>query len=1019
MRDHDLPALLRSAAADLGGGRSLADALAIAALAAERRLGVWKAALARPDELSGGIRALRDAAESALDPSVADDAPPSGVRADALRWLTDAMRARAVRLPSEILMPAEFYRSLAAADDTGCLAFSPAAGQLDAAAHLVRGCVVEMDAGEGKSLAAALAAAVLAASGRRVHVLTANDYLAARDCERHAPLLESLGLRVGLIIANMDADERRHQYAREIVFATAREIGFDYLRDGIARSFAERVSPAFDVAIADEADHLLVDQARVPLIISGEPSPETAVGEDAQSAALWMMDAQANVLDRLYAQIADKSANERRALATILLGGGLSARLESELERRGESARDALADILRMNDREDGRALERDLFFAIEPAAPPSLRLTERGWDEALRRIERADAAFEVVQTLRARAVHRADEDYVVDEEGVTLVDALDGRPLHSHRYMDGLHEALEAKEGAPPSGRTPPTAMTTVRALMSRYRAVCGLTGTATEAAPVFERDYGARTARVPPAAPSRRVDFPPVVFYDRAARDRALADEAEKWRLIGRPVLLSVANPRESAALSRALTERGIPHRALDAANAGDETGVVESAGRFGAVTVAAGMAGRGTDIIPAPDASARVIAACADLARAERGDTVFRCATRGEALALAAGLRERLGVVGMGGLDEAGSPPKPRGGAAHPHPNLLPSREKGSVARDSFLVSVDTPPLRKDDEVEVIVRRREKSARAASVRRVEFGLGLIVVIASVPASARVERQIRGRAARQGEFGAAKMILRVNDPAIAFSRHQRRLMDMKTPDADFASGAEVGRVLRRVQDEAEAAHRAAASVAAEFAAVIESESRAHRAAREEMMDGRMPFARLDALIAAWAARATDGLNDARTDYETRFDRVEDALRDGWGIDAAPLYGESPAAVRRALRDAAARRALALRDDAGARRFGRLLAESRLEIADAFFPARLAELQDAALSAMIGTLSLRDAAAHLAEQSRASRAAFWDAVDDALMRELLSADGGDSAPLETDSRAEVERLPPELSALL
>ena len=986
MRDHDLPARLRAAADEIGDGRSLSDALAIAALAAERRLGVWKAALARPDELSGGIRALRDAAERALDPSVADAAPPSGVRPDALRWLVDAMRALAVRLPSEILMPAEFYRSLAAADDAGCLAFSPTAGQLDAAAHLVRGCVVEMDAGEGKSLAAALAAAVLAAAGRRVHVLTANDYLAARDCERHAPILESLGIRVGLIIANMDADERRHQYAREIVFAAAREIGFDYLRDGIARSFAERVSPAFDVAIADEADHLLVDQARVPLIISGAPSPETAVGEDAQSAALWMMDAQANVLDRLYAQIADKSANERRALATILLGGGLSARLEAELERRGKSARDALADVLRMNDREDGRALERDLFFAIEPAAPPSLRLTERGWDEALRRIERADAAFEVVQTLRARAVHRANEDYVVDDDGVTLVDALDGRPLYSHRYMDGLHEALEAKEGAPPSGRTPPTAMTTVRALMSHYRAVCGLTGTATEAASVFERDYGARTVRVPPAAPSRRVDFPPAVFFDRAARDRALVEEAEKWRLIGRPVLLTVANPRESAEMSRALTERGIPHRALDAANAGDETGVVESAGRFGAVTVAAGMAGRGTDIIPAPDANARVIAACADLARAERGDTVFRCATRGEALALAAGLRGRLGFI----------------------------------ARDSRLVSVDISPLGKDGEAEVIVRGHENSARgAASVRRVEFGLGLIVVMASVPASARVERQIRGRAARQGEFGASKMILRVNDPAIAFSRHQRRLMDVKPPDADFASGAEVARVLRRVQDEAEAAHRAAASAAAEFAAVIESESRAHRAAREEMMDGRMTFARLDDLIAAWAERATDGLNDVRTDYETRFDRVEDALRDGWGIDAAPLYGESPAAVRRALRDAAARRALALRDDAGARRFGRLLAESRLEIADAFFPARLAELQDAALSAMIGTLLLRDAAAHLAEQSRASRAAFWDAVDDALMRELLSADGVDSAPLATDSRADVERLPPELSALL
>ena len=981
MRDHDLPIRLRSAAGNLGDGRSLADALAIAALAAERRLGVWKAALARPDELSGRIRALRERADRILDPS-SDAAPPSDGLPDALGWLLDAMRALAARLPAEILMPAEFYRSLAAADDAGCLDFAPDSGQLDAAAHLVQGRIVEMDAGEGKSLAAALAAAVLAASGRRVHVLTANDYLAARDCERHAPILESLGIRVGLIIANMDADERRYQYTRQIVFATAREIGFDYLRDGAARRFAERVNPVFDVAIADEADHLLVDQARVPLIISGELSRETAVGEDALSAALWMMDAQTSVLDRLYAQIPDASPDvRRRALASILLGGGLSARLEAELERVGASARDALADLLRMNDREDGRPLERDLFFAVEPVAPPSLRLTERGWDEALRRVGRADAAFEVVQTLRARVIHQADEDYVADEEGVTLVDALDGRPLYSHRYMDGLHEALEAKEGAAARGRTPPRGMTTVRALMSRYRAVCGLTGTAMEAAPVFERDYGARTVRVPPAAPSRRADFPPAAFYDRAARDRALVEEAEKWRLIGRPVLLTVASPRESAELSRALSERGIPHRALDAANAGEEIDVVESAGRFGAVTVAAGMAGRGTDIIPARGVSARVLAACADLARAERGDTVFACATREEASALESALRERLADVCVRVRETVGD---------------------GGIA------------------AEVAVRRRGESALAApSVRRVEFGLGLIVVMASVPASARVERQIRGRAARRGEFGAAKMILRVNDPAIAFSRQQRRLMEMKPPDADFASGAEVALVLRRARDEAESAHRAAASVAAEFAAVIEAESRAHRAAREDLMDARIESAQMDALISAWAARVTDGLNDVRAPYDARFDRVEDALRDEWDIDVSALYGESPAAVRIALRDAAARRAFALRDVAGARRFGRLLAEARLAAADALFPARLAELQDAALSAMLGSLSLRNAVSHLADVAIETRAAFWEAVDDALMRELLSADGGAARMSVEMGDGAIERLPPELAALI
>ena len=981
MRDQDLTARLRSAAANLGDERSLDDALAIAALAAGRRLGVWKAALARPEDLSGRIRALRDAADRVLAPSSLDAAPPSdSERSPALDWLVRARRSLVARLPSEIFMPAEFYRSLADADDAGCLAFAPTRGQFAAAAHLIRGFVVEMDAGEGKSLAAALAAAVLAAAGRRVHILTANDYLAARDCEYHAPLLESLGIRVGLIIANMDADERRHQHARQVVYAAAREIGFDYLRDGAARSFAERVNPVFDFAIADEADHLLIDQARVPLIISGEPLGETeaGVGEDAQAAAAWMLDEQARALDALYSeissQIADGRENARRALATVLLGGGVSDRLAAEMERLGASARDTLADAIRMNDEDEGRPLDRELLFALHPAALAP-RLTERGWKETMRRVRHHPAAaFEVVQIIRAHAVHKADEDYVAREGGVTLVDALDGRPLYSHRYTDGLHEALEAKEGVESGGRAPPRAMTTVRALMSNYRAVCGLSGTATEGEDVFRSDYGARTVRVPPAAPSRRVDAPPVVFIRRADRDRALADEVEKWHRIGRPVLLTVATPRESAEMSRALSERGIPHRVLDAANAGDEPEVVEAAGRFGAVTVSTGMAGRGTDIVPARDADARIIAACADLALGERGETAFVRASSEEASALQAAL---------GGLE-----------------------------------GVDVHRQTRDGEVEIAVRKRGDFDK--TVRRVEFGLGLAVLIASLPASARAERQIRGRAARQGAFGASKMILHANDPAIVFSPHRKRVVDAMPIGAAFASGADVVRALRDAQEESERGRRAAALAAAEFAAVIETESRARRAEREMMMDARLTLSRLDDMIRAWAARLCAGWDDPRADYDAVFDAVSDALWDGWRMDAAPLYGDAPAIVRRAISDAAARRALTLRDAVGARRFGRLLAETRLDADDVLWPPRLSELQDMSLSAMLGSQSRHEAVSNLSDWARRSRADYRARADDALVSAVLNAAA--AFPIAAKSEMDetpIERLPSELSALL
>lgn len=967
----------------------MADALALAALAAERRLGVWRAALADTEELSGSIRTLRESADRILDPTRADS--PTDATAgipDALRWLLDARRALAVRLPSEILMPAGFYRSLAETDDSGCLSFAPTDGQLDAAAHLVRGCVVEMDAGEGKSLAAALAAAVLAANGRRVHILTANDYLAARDCDYHAPLLESLGIGVGLIISNMDADERRYQYARRIVYATAREIGFDYLRDGEARSFAERAGPAFDIAIADETDHLLIDQARVPLIISGEPLPEAGVGADAQAAADWVMDEQARTLDDLYARTASQtaadSADARRALATILLGGGLSARFAAELERLGASPRNALADMVRMNDDEDGRPLERGLLFALDPAARAP-RLTERGWRETARRLPHPAAAFEALQIISAHAVHRADEDYVADEGGVTLVDALDGRPLHSHRYTDGLHEALEAKEGLESAGRAPPRAMTTVRALMSNYRAVCGLSGTAMEGESVFRSDFGAaRTVRVPPAVKSRRADSPTIVFPTRAARDSALADETEKWHAVGRPVLLAVSNPRESAEMRRALSERGIPHRVLDAANAGDEPEVVAAAGRFGAVTVSAGMAGRGTDIIPAPDADARIIAACVRLAADSRGETSFICAAPEEADALETALRS--------------------------------SFQDADIRRRQ-------PPDGEGDcgKTEIAFRKRGDSHSAA--RRADFGLGLMVLVASLPPSARAERQIRGRAARRGAFGASKMILHANDPMIAFSPHRGRVVDAaKPPDSAFASGAEVARALRRAQDESETARRAAALAAAEYAAVIESESRARRAERETMMDGRLTLSRLDAIITAWAGRLCAGWDSPRADYAAVFDSVSDALWDDFRMDAAPLYGETPAAARGAISDAAARRALALRDAAGARRFGRVLAETRLEIADSLWPSRLSHLQDMSLSAMLGAQSRREAVSDFSETARRSRADFRAQADDALISSILNAEPATALAKKTEmdkAEPETERLPAELSALL
>ena len=818
------------------------------------------------------------------------------------------------------------------------LGLTPTAQQFAASDLLRRGVVVEMDAGEGKTLAAAMAAAEFASSGRRVHILTANDYLANRDYETLRPALESLGISAGLVTDDLSRDERRMRYAAQIVFTTAREVGFDYLRDSVAASPEHRVEPSFDVAIVDEADHLLIDQARTPLIISGEPLGDSTLGEDCQTLAVEMIERQAQYVDRLYDCLEtgpDGRGGDSELLATILLAGGLTGRLASTLETLGTPPRQVMVELSRLNDEDDGSPLERKLLYAVEGyrSGGSGLRLTERGWDMALERLaiygsggERAFdtfGAFEVVQTLNAHVVHDADTDYVVGDDGVTLVDGLDGRPMPSHRYMDGLHEALEAKEGLEAHGRAPARARTTIRALMSNYRTVSGLTGTALEAADTLARDYGVETVRVPPEVESRRVDLGATVYFERESHLRALCDEVCRWNRVGRPTLVAAGTVGESDTISAALHERGIEHRLLNAANPEYEPEIVAAAGELGAVTVSTGMAGRGTDIIVTSEVD-----------------------------------------------------------------SMLVSR-----------LSADTG----DDDGE-----RPDDAVA---------FGLFALITSLPRSARVERQLRGRTGRQGGFGASKMMVYVNDPALAFSRRQGDLLALRREGEASVSGPEIRRILRAAQSDIETQSAATAEAMSEFEAAIESECRAHYATRRELMGSRQPARLVERMVSDWVGRRTSELDDQRGEYATRFAIVSDGLWHGFGIDIGVFDDSTPAEARRALTDAVMRRFRIHRDRLGAKRLTLAAADACLRAADDLWPARLASMQDMTLSAAIGGGSRRSAVSDLSGWIGDSRAAYWDEVEDRAIRAMLvGTDVADSLPMGDNH---IEALPDELAALL
>ena len=969
----------------------VARAIGLINVTVRRRMGMWRAVLSDPQDLAGPVKALREAAErivaSALSNSVrapdlsmetwarteTDRSGVDGNLKPALFQLLIALIRTRIEHPSDILLPAEFYDAVMSVDDTGCLEFSPTVQQLAAAALLLEETVVEMDSGDGKTLASMIAAAVFAASGRSVHVLTANDYLASRDCDEMARVLEPLGLSVGLVIDNMDRDERRHQYARQIVFTTAREVGFDYLRDSVAPSLDRRVRPVFDMAIVDEADHQLVDQARTPLIISDGPTHEVEadVGEQCEDLADEVIERQARHVDDLYTRL-DEESRPDRLLAEIMLAGGLTPRLISTLEGLSLSARTVRLDTVRMNDDEDGSPLESDLLFAVD-VDRPALRLTEEGWRFIWERADVPSAAFEVVQMLRARVVHDSDEDYVVDEDGVTLVDPLDGRPMHSHRYMDGLHEALEAKEGIAGRGRSAAKARTTIHALLINYETVAGLTGTAIEASEVFANAYGAETVRVPSSTPSRRSDLGATVFFDRATHVEAVSDEVAHWHRLERPVLLTVGTVRQSSEIGEGLSRRGVDHRALNASNPTQEAEIVAAAGEPGAVTVSTAMAGRGTDIIVEPEVDERIVATCVETARRSmsRGDTVvFRCA----------------------------------------------SDEEAEILTGAFAEVVEAKTRRLGPGPDVEVRNKSVSGDIRT-EIVPFGLGLMVVMASMSPSPRVERQIVGRTGRQGSFGGSRMLISLNDPVLAFSRHQVGLLNMMAAGRQYVEGDAVRDLLRQAQMDTESQRERVSAMTSQFEAVIETESRAHYTLRDSMMTAEGPVRLLPGSRQDWIERVTAPLYEIREEYGQRVARVASDLDRCCGIDLGWASELTPADVVEILNEEVDSRLFKHRSRLGPKGFSRLAGDLFLGTVDEMWPGHLEMLHEMVVSIALGAVSVESAVAMLAEEALKERTKLRSAAADAVWEEVLrSRTTESSVNSEID---EVERLPRKLSSLL
>jgi len=396
--------------------------------------------------------------------------------------------------------------------------------------------IAEMKTGEGKTLVATMPAYLNALVGK-VHIVTVNDYLAKRDREWMGPIYEHLGLTVGLLQEGMGIEERKRAYACDIIYGTNTQFGFDYLRDNLAISWDQRVQTGLDYAIIDEIDNILIDEARTPLIISGSTS---------QSA-------------KLYKQFAKLAPRFREGC-------------DFEIDEKTR----------RIHLTEEGVRRAEELLGVENIYSPQNIEL--------LHHLELA---------LRARHLYHKDRDYIVKDGRVVIVDEFTGRLMEDRRYSEGLHQALEAKEGMEIRRETQTLAQITLQHYFRLYKGLAGMTGTAATEEEEFKEIYGLDVVVIPTHKPMIRRDLPDVLFRTEREKFEAIADEVERLHKQGRPVLIGTTSIEKSEYLSKLLKKRGLPHNVLNAKHHEREAEIIKDAGQRGAITVATNMAGRGVDI------------------------------------------------------------------------------------------------------------------------------------------------------------------------------------------------------------------------------------------------------------------------------------------------------------------------------------------------------------------------------------------------------------------------------------
>ena len=591
--------------------------------------------------------------------------------------------------------------------DWRVLGMKPFPVQVIGGIALHRCCIAEMQTGEGKTLVATLPVYLNALTGKGVHVVTVNDYLARRDSEEMGKTYRFLGLTVGLVTQDgTDKEDRRAAYAADVTYGTNNEFGFDYLRDNMVSSKANMVQRGHHFAIVDEVDSILVDEARTPLIISGKGDASDQLYQEANQFAKTLKKAVIVELD-------DKEDTDEQADGDYVV---------DEKHKTCTLTEDGIH--------------KAEAWFHVENLSDPS----------------NMELLHHINQAIRAHGVMQKDIDYVVKNGEVVIVDEFTGRLMNGRRYNEGLHQAIEAKEGVAVAAESKTLATITFQNYFRMYEKLSGMTGTASTEADEFNEIYGLNIVTVPTNKPKARQDLPDTVYKTMQAKYRAVCEQVKACHDKGQPVLVGTVSIEKSELISEMLKQMGVPHNVLNAKQHEKEAEIVAQAGKLGAVTIATNMAGRGTDITLGGNAG---YMAKAQL-RKEIQNQYAEAAQQKQAEGEDAGTEdysdriEQLVVESDGHADTTDA-------------EILAARKRYNELLAQFKPGVD---------------EEGKKVR-------EVG-GLYIIGTERHEARRIDNQLRGRAGRQGDPGVSRFFLSLEDDLMRIFGGDRIQTLMETMGVD-----------------------------------------------------------------------------------------------------------------------------------------------------------------------------------------------------------------------------------------